>query len=203
MARNKGETFETTRMQIITCATELITQKGVYNTSLADIAKTVKMSKGTLYYYYPSKEHLINDIAEQHLGNITNVLISWIDSLSHGMTSAEAVKGLVGSLFGEAAMAKVHFALLNEAVLGNESLIHKLQTKYRELNVMLEAGFLKTSGHNPEQIKLFSRVFFAMLEGYALQKLLGIEKMSSDDMVSLLFSEFKGQAKEENADAEV
>ena len=203
MARNKGESFEITRMQIIQCATELMTEKGIYNTSLADIAKTVKMSKGTLYYYYPSKEHLINDIAELHLGDITNGLISWIDALNHGASTVESVKGLLDNLLGNSALGKVHFVLLNEAMLGNESLVHKFRTKYREFNVMLEAGLLKTSGYTPDQIKMFSRVFFAVLDGYTLQKMLGIEKMMLDDIASLLLPDCRELGKEQSGDGKI
>ena len=46
------------QLNIIKVATELIGKKGVEKTSLADIAREAGISKGTLYYYYPTK----NDI---------------------------------------------------------------------------------------------------------------------------------------------
>ncbi|MGG7060792.1 TetR/AcrR family transcriptional regulator, partial [Clostridium tertium] len=44
---------------ILLAATKLMTKNGIKNTSLADIAKAVDISKGTLYYHYSSKDDLI------------------------------------------------------------------------------------------------------------------------------------------------
>ena len=53
MAKQHGE-FESVRAAILETATRLFTEKGIHETSLADIAKEARLSKGTLYYYYPS-----------------------------------------------------------------------------------------------------------------------------------------------------
>ena len=66
---------------ILLTATELITKNGVKNTSLADIPKTVNISKGTLYYHYSSKDDLISEIANMHLEIITNSVLNCVQSI--------------------------------------------------------------------------------------------------------------------------
>ncbi|NLB53646.1 MAG: helix-turn-helix transcriptional regulator, partial [Syntrophomonadaceae bacterium] len=40
----------------------LMAEKGIIKTSLADIAREVGISKGTLFYHFASKDDLVNDI---------------------------------------------------------------------------------------------------------------------------------------------
>ena len=47
-----------TQKKIITISAKKFAKNGYQNTSLADIAKSAKISKGTLFYHYPSKEDL-------------------------------------------------------------------------------------------------------------------------------------------------
>ena len=47
-----------TQKKIISVSTKKFAKNGYQNTSLADIAKSAKISKGTLFYHYPSKEDL-------------------------------------------------------------------------------------------------------------------------------------------------
>ena len=55
---------------IVNAASRVIIKKGVENTSLEDIANEVGMSKGALYYYYPSKNDLLLDVSEKHVKEI-------------------------------------------------------------------------------------------------------------------------------------
>jgi len=60
-----------TRERIIEAASRLMTEEGVTDTSLADIANEVGISRGTLFYYYSSKNDLVYDVAERNLDLIT------------------------------------------------------------------------------------------------------------------------------------
>ena len=66
---------------ILVKAIELIAKNGIKNTSLADIAKAVDISKGTLYYHYSSKDELISDIANIHLEAITTAILHCIKGM--------------------------------------------------------------------------------------------------------------------------
>ena len=53
---------KTTSEDILNEAEALFRQKGYRNTTMADIAKATGLLKGSLYYYYPSKEELASAI---------------------------------------------------------------------------------------------------------------------------------------------
>ena len=48
--------------QIIKQTLKLFATKGYFNTSISDIAKKLKISKGLLYNYFGSKEELLNEV---------------------------------------------------------------------------------------------------------------------------------------------
>jgi len=76
------------RQKIIEAGSRLVVQKGIEKTSLADIADEAGISKGSLYYYYASKNELIFDIAETHINQISKNLFKIIEE-SHGNASWE------------------------------------------------------------------------------------------------------------------
>jgi AcrR family transcriptional regulator len=58
--------FADTRRRIETAATRLFVEKGVAETGVRDIARTVEMSEGALYRHFASKEELVWHLFERH-----------------------------------------------------------------------------------------------------------------------------------------
>lgn len=58
------------RNEILQAAEKLFYEKGYDNASVADILKIVGIAKGTLYYYFSSKEEIMNAIIDQTLNKI-------------------------------------------------------------------------------------------------------------------------------------
>ena len=106
MPRKHGD-FPSVRDAILYTASSLFTQKGVHGTSLGDIAAEAKLSKGTLYYYYSTKDELIVTITDDCLCHMTDILFSWVD----GLNREEALRPALIRLF-ESLMADEHNARL-------------------------------------------------------------------------------------------
>ena len=185
MASKKGD-FESTRSGILESAITLISECGIKSTSLADIAKHAKLSKGTLYYYYPTKEHLVGDIAEYHVSRITEILFSWIESLNHDDPSEAALMSLLDALLSEESLLRLHVVLTGEAALGNAQLQKKLAAKYREWAVMLEVGSLKMASPASELVRARSKMLLLMMDGYAVERLLELEGDARAEMAALI-----------------
>ena len=83
------------KARIIDAASRLVVERGLEDLSLTAIAKAAGISKGTLYYYYATKESLVFDIAEKHVRDITDVIFELIDA---GGPSSEPEE-LIGLLF--------------------------------------------------------------------------------------------------------
>lgn len=76
MARPKSSTK---KKEIIKSVEKLITNKGVNEISLQDIASECGISKGTLYYHYASKEAIILDIIIKHMQELEDDYIDWFE----------------------------------------------------------------------------------------------------------------------------
>ncbi len=50
------------RMQLLTAALRLFVEKGVENTSTAEIAKAAGTASGTLFLYFPTKQDLVSEL---------------------------------------------------------------------------------------------------------------------------------------------
>lgn len=187
MASKKGD-FESARSGILDSAITLITECGVKSTSLADIAKHAKLSKGTLYYYYPTKEHLVGDIADYHISHVTDIIFGWIESLNRDESSGDALTSLLDMLLGDDALLRLHLVLTSEAALGNQQLQKKLSVKYREWAVMLEVGSLKMASPASEQIRARSKMLLLMMDGYSIHHLLEVEGDARTEMASLILN---------------
>ncbi len=57
-----GMTSEEKRAAFVKAAAELFEEKGYANTSIEDITRSLGLSKGIFYYYWPNKRALINEI---------------------------------------------------------------------------------------------------------------------------------------------
>ena len=66
MPRTRDEkSFQEKRNQILDVAIQCFIESGFHGTGMAKICKTVGMSPGALYRYFPSKESMIEAIVEQ------------------------------------------------------------------------------------------------------------------------------------------
>lgn len=62
------------QLEILEAAAEIFNEKGYHNTSIQDIADSVGILKGSLYYYISGKEDLLHQIFEQvHQGALEAV----------------------------------------------------------------------------------------------------------------------------------
>jgi AcrR family transcriptional regulator len=144
LAKDLKKQFENNRQLILETASKLFTQKGIMNTSFSDISKECKLSKGTIYYYYPSKYHLIYEVTDFHFKQATDAVFSWISDTDADFPAEEALKSLLESIFDTDDKCKLHVCLLNEAIMGNDALKKRFAEKYGEWKTMIEVGFMKT-----------------------------------------------------------
>ncbi|WP_435284413.1 ScbR family autoregulator-binding transcription factor [Streptomyces koelreuteriae] len=62
----KQERSARTRLLVLTAASELFAEQGFRHTSVKDVADRMKMTKGAVYFHYPSKEALAVAVVEEH-----------------------------------------------------------------------------------------------------------------------------------------
>lgn len=163
------------REKIIQAAAKLIIEKGVANTSLADIADEVGISKGTLYYYYSSKGELIFDISVRHMEHITNTIISWIEGHGRREGAERVLQMVVETVLKSETRGYIHFYLIQEALSGNhESLRRRFTEEYDRWLDLIEQG-LRLIMTPETDFQTLSRVILSSIDGLLLQNLMGVE----------------------------
>ena len=89
------------RERLVAAATQTIYQQGVEKTTLADIAAAAEVPLGNVYYYFKTKNDLIQAVVETHLAEASAVLTA-VEAAHEA--PRERLKALFGALAGQAEM---------------------------------------------------------------------------------------------------
>lgn len=173
------------RQAIIDVATQLMTEKGIENTSLADIAREADISKGTLYYYYSSRSDLIFDIAEQHIDNLTAYLTAWFDQSAQQYAPQELLKNIFEALLRAELRGKLHLYLVQQAVVDDATLKERFKAKYASWRQMLEERLSLVMGEQ-SSLSALASIIIAVIDGLLIQSILGVEEIDLDEIARWL-----------------
>lgn len=93
LARQEGNTaYLEKRGQVVAAATLLFKKNGFEATTLADIAEEVGMDRASLYYYFPSK----NEILQEAVAGVTGRNLEMVQGLkSSDLTPPERIEKLI------------------------------------------------------------------------------------------------------------
>jgi len=187
MARHNWE-YANAQEAIRDTAARLFCANGVHATSLGDIAQEINLSKGTLYYYYPSKDYLVQDIAQQHLLEVSAVIFDWLDNVHIDDTVEQLVYDLAHALLADEDRLALHYALNAEAVQGNLELRTRFARQQKEWAVLVELAATKLSNARGATLRSKSEALLCLIEGCGMRKLLG--DAPDEQTIALVFSGF-------------
>ncbi len=184
MAKTTKGSGKDNRQKILETAMTMIGEKGVDKTSLAQISKGSGLSKGTLYYYYASKNELIFDIADLHMERITTALFSMMDE-NKTLSWEGLLTAFFDTLLSSHARSRLHLYLIREAISGNESLRKRFQQTYSQWFGLVDEAYGKMPGLQTK-IPAKSKFLVAVVDGFILQGLLETDPTSVKEIVDLM-----------------
>jgi AcrR family transcriptional regulator len=163
-------------------ASELFTKKGVDKTSLAEIAAAAGISKGTLYYYFSTKNDLVFAVTEMHMEELTGNLF---DLLKMDTTPELILEQLFETVPTAVTRSRLHIYLVREAVTDSPQLLKKFHQVYENWKKMLIENL---SEFYPEagEYEAFAGLIIAAVDGLVIQNLLGINQVPASEYVKLL-----------------
>ncbi|MBS3757184.1 MAG: TetR/AcrR family transcriptional regulator [Desulfobacterales bacterium] len=173
------------RQQIVEAATQVIARKGVEKTSLNDIAEAAGISKGSLYYYYASKNDLIFDITETHINQISRNLFDIIENSRETTEWKDILNILFERIMAAETRGRLHLYLLQQALNGNTELAERFRKKYGEWNATIREGFSKIDLESSEYTVL-STLIIAALDGCLIQSMLGLNISPATEIINYL-----------------
>ncbi|WP_136795732.1 MULTISPECIES: TetR/AcrR family transcriptional regulator [Desulfosediminicola] len=159
----------------------LFVEKGVHNTSLSDVAKATGISKGTLYYYFSSKNDLIFAITERQMAGLTEELLDLVANTMQDKSLAEAIGLVLEALIQAETRGRLHNYLMHEALTGNEALRERFRGKYSEWRQLLVANMAQL---DPESVNhpYLADTIIAVIDGFILQSLLGARDIPTKEI---------------------
>ncbi len=180
-----------TKQLIIDVAIKLITKQGVKNTSLADIARHANISKGTLYYYYASKDDIIAEIADVHLNIINEAVLMCVRNIQ-GIDDLDLVKILLDNISTISSTGRKHMYLICEAITENEALRNQFKEKYKEWRLALKDSLVENlSDEFKDKADAISFLLISIVDGLVMQSILKAEPIPFGDISECLVSIWK------------
>ena len=79
--------------EILEATEELFSTKGYHETAISDIVKKIGVAQGTFYYYFKSKEEVLEAIVVQRISQMTAEVKTAIDS--KGMNLVQKIETFV------------------------------------------------------------------------------------------------------------
>ncbi len=163
----------------ITEATErLLDKKPLSDISLAEISKEAGISKGTLYYYYKTKNDILFDITDIYLTKQWNDLIAWTENPEKDTSLHRLVKYVIERSISTPPM---RFHLLCDAISGNDEIRRKLIERYTEFENLIAEKLDERTDSLPAEY--FSWLILFVSDGILIQKLLKNPEVDIDAFV--------------------
>ncbi|MEG0547049.1 MAG: TetR/AcrR family transcriptional regulator [Oscillospiraceae bacterium] len=135
---------------ILNSALKLLETKTISDISLSEIAKNAGVSKGTLYYYYKSKNEILFDIFDCYLEEQWNSLILWTEDKNKDTSVHRLIRYVVER---NIASANIRSHLLNDAMFGNEDMRQKILLRYHDFaKLIAEKICERTNGISSEYL---------------------------------------------------
>lgn len=139
---------------------ELIAERGVYSTSMSQIAKHANIAVGTIYLYFPNKEDLINSLYISVKTNLANYVFErYIEDKSIEESFFSLFKNIIDYFINN----QKEFIFIEQ--YGNSSTI-TYNTKDEVIDIFKKANNLFKKGYEEKIIKdLPIEMLIALIDG--------------------------------------
>lgn len=156
--------------QILNATAKLLQTVSFAEISLADIARTAGISKGTLYYHYKNKNNILFDIADRYLEKLETRLTTWLNDPSKDTSYIRLLRyTFKDGIFDESGSMRLY--LITAGMSGNEEVRRKLLQRYEKFKEMLgDAIRQRRPGIDADHT---AWVILTMMDGLLVQSLLG------------------------------
>lgn len=159
-------------------ATELLLKEKNFNDlSLAQVASKAEISKGTLYYYYKTKNEIFFDLTDRYLLRQWDDFLLWTEDEHKDTSIARLVKYVVQRNVTNAAL---RLQLYGEAQLGNNELKQKLSKRYDEFEHLISEKIAQRTNLPAD---FLTWMILLVSDGIIVQNAIGNKNFDSDAFI--------------------
>lgn len=171
---------------IIEAAQRLLEAKPLSDISLAEIAREAGVSKGTLYYYYRTKDEILFDITDMYLDRQWREFIAWTENPEKDTSLHRLVRYVIERNVSTPSM-RIH--LMVDAMTGNTEVREKLVRRYSEFQKLIADKISERTDKVPAEF--FSWLILLTSDGIFLQKLLDNPDFDIDAFIEQIILHIK------------
>ncbi|MEG1613613.1 MAG: TetR/AcrR family transcriptional regulator [Clostridia bacterium] len=176
-----------TKQLIIDSTLDLISTRDVNEISLADIAKAAKITKGTLFYYYNSKDLIFIDITKEYLNGLAFRFEEWVNNAEKDTSLPRMTKYILDFGARHNQRSKLHIYLVNKALSDSEHLKVIFRQTYIEWREVIKKHIDERISDKQKSEDL-ANLLLVLVDGLIVQDLIGIEGIDTARIVSLLLN---------------
>jgi len=191
-----GDSPSDIRAKIIAAAQKAIAELGVSNTTLQVIADGAGISKGSLYYYFKTKDSILYSVVDEDFRISRRIMQQYrAGKLDKKQLRAAIIAGLKERL-EKKSENRLHLYLAHEAMLGNQELIASYKAKYADwVNDIAEGFSIAFDVPNSPWTRLLAFFFISTMDGWCMQDLLEISAVPKKDAVRIISAIFNDEKK--------
>lgn len=164
---------------ILDATKKLLEKKSLSDISLAEIASTAGISKGTLYYHYKNKTEILFDITDRYLDEQWDDFVKWTDNKEKDTSIHRLVKYVMER---NTASAGIRVHLLNAAMLGDEVMRRKLLKRYKEFGNLISQKIAERTDAVPPDY--FTWLLLVASDGIIIQEALQNEDFDMQSFIT-------------------
>ena len=182
------EIRKTRKDEILSVALELFAQNGYKGTSISQIAKQAKISKGLMYNYFENKEKLLEEIVLEGFNKIAELELNY--NLNSDENPKKKLKEIIGStldnLYENLKYWQLYTAILVQPQVQKK--FEKMFLEFREQFVSNMAEIFKRLGSdNPEQEAFLLGTHF---DGLAINFVAAPEEFPIEEIKTALYNKY-------------
>ena len=154
-----SEIRKTSRGKILSVALELFAKKGYHATSISEIAKQAKISKGLMYNYFASKEELLDEIIQEGFNSLDELKYESKHGVDPERQLEEFIDAILDNLYSNFSYWQLYLALLIHPEIQKK--FEKKMQRFRDEFIKTVASlFRKLKVKNPELEAFLLGTFF-------------------------------------------
>lgn len=169
---------EDVRNKILDATESLFKEKNFNDISLAQVATKAQISKGTLYYYYKTKNELFFDLTDRYLLRQWDDFLLWTEDEHKDTSIRRLVKYVVERNVANAAL---RLQLYGEAQLGNNELKEKLSKRYNEFQKLISEKIAQRTNLPAD---FLTWTILLVSDGIIVQKAIGNENFDEESYIA-------------------
>ncbi len=172
---------------IMNSALELFANRGYHGTSISDIARKAKISKGLLYNYFSGKEALVVEIMREGFQDLLRVF----DPNQDGVLTRDELRYMIVEIFNilkaDLQFWRLYFALVTQPIVSRMAMENMMEMAMPIFNILTE--HFRDSGYKNPEIE--ARMLAAFLDGISVNYVFDPENFPLEQVKERLLEVYK------------